>query len=36
MKGKLKAKIYEDKIKVDEIEFTTFDELKRKCKRKWG
>jgi hypothetical protein len=34
--GKMKAKIYEDKIKIDVIEFTTLEELNRKIKKKWG
>lgn len=32
----MKAKIYEDKVKVDVIEFKTLDELKKKLKKKWG
>jgi hypothetical protein len=32
----MKAKIYENQIKVDVIEFDDIDELKRKFKKKWG
>lgn len=32
----MKAKIYENKTKVDTIEFDTIDELKCKYKKKWG
>jgi hypothetical protein len=36
MKKKMKAKIYENKVKVDCIEFETIDEFKEKYKKKWG
>jgi len=32
----MKAKIYENKVKIDTIEFNTIEELKQKFKKKWG
>lgn len=32
----MKAKIYENKIKVDTIDFETIEEFKEKYKKKWG
>jgi len=31
-----KAKIYENGVKIDCIEFNDIDDLKKKYKRKWG
>jgi len=33
---RMKAKIYENKVKVDTIEFDTIEEFKSKYKKKWG
>jgi len=34
--GKLKCKIYENKVKLDTISFDDIDDLKKKLKKKWG
>ena len=33
---KMKAKIYENKTKIDVIDFDSIEDLKRKFKKKWG
>jgi len=32
----MKCKIYENKVKIDTIEFDSIEDLKKKYKKKWG